>query len=242
LARGSQAVFVEHRAEILRLGIGDDRPLVAYRRQKPLDELGHAGGFGTRQLDDPVLRLRRRDLGQSGSHIVGRDRLELFRRHKDFAPLGGAVGDRLEKLEELRRAQQRVRHAAFDHAFLGAFCPQVAAVADTVRTDHRQRDIVRDARRRRGAQQVPGRGPEEIHDGTVLERRGVGHVDDDIGSGQRLPSPVRLFTPVEGAAATTWCPPASSLAASLRPIRPVPPMITTFIFYAPRNKTCRAGL
>jgi hypothetical protein len=43
------------------------------------------------------------------------------------------------------------------------------------------------------------------------------------------PSPVKLFTPVDGAAAKTSCPPALSFAPSLRPMRPVPPMITTFM-------------
>jgi len=43
------------------------------------------------------------------------------------------------------------------------------------------------------------------------------------------PSPMRLLTPVDGEADTNWCPRDWSLTASLRPIRPVPPMITTFI-------------
>jgi len=77
LARGGKAVFVEDRSEVLRSGIGNDLAPVALGRQKRLDELGHAGGFRTRQLDNAVLRLRSRDFGQSGGHIVRRDRLEL---------------------------------------------------------------------------------------------------------------------------------------------------------------------
>jgi hypothetical protein len=77
LAQGGKAVFVEDRSEVLRIGIGNDLPFVAHGRQKPLDELGHARNFRTRQLDNAVFRLRSRDLGQSGGHIVRRDRLEL---------------------------------------------------------------------------------------------------------------------------------------------------------------------
>ena len=46
--------------------------------------------------------------------------------------------DRLEKLKELRRAQDRIRHAtSFDHPFLGAFCTQVTAVTDAIAANHR---------------------------------------------------------------------------------------------------------
>jgi CBS domain-containing protein len=65
------------RSEVLRIGIWNDLTLVADGRQKRLDELGHARGFRTRQLDNAVLRLRSRDIGQSGGHIVRRDRLDL---------------------------------------------------------------------------------------------------------------------------------------------------------------------
>src|SRR5258705_9182290 len=44
------------------------------------------------------------------------------------------------------------------------------------------------------------------------------------------PSPVRVLTPVLGAAATASCPLALSFAMSFDPIRPVPPITTIFIF------------
>src|SRR5215472_8327571 len=43
------------------------------------------------------------------------------------------------------------------------------------------------------------------------------------------PSPVTLFTPDLGDAATAWCPFARRLLTSLDPIRPVPPITTIFI-------------
>src|SRR6185437_2642763 len=53
------------------------------------------------------------------------------------------------------------------------------------------------------------------------------------------PSPVRVLTPVLGAAATASYPRALSFAMSFDPIRPVPPITTIFIslslqFFAPR--------
>jgi hypothetical protein len=45
------------------------------------------------------------------------------------------------------------------------------------------------------------------------------------------PSPVRVFTPVLGAAGTASCPCSPSLATSFDPINPVPPMTTTFTTY-----------
>src|SRR5262249_15661910 len=108
--------FVEDRSEVLRIGIGNDLPLVAPGRQKRLDELGHARGFRTRQLDDAVLQLPSRDLGESRGHVVRRDKLLLgrryIRRYIEDVPLRTTVRDRIEKPRELRRMQYRVRDAA----------------------------------------------------------------------------------------------------------------------------------
>src|SRR6516162_2806553 len=43
------------------------------------------------------------------------------------------------------------------------------------------------------------------------------------------PSPVRVLTPVLGAAATASCPCSRNLLASFDPMSPVPPMITIFM-------------
>src|SRR6476620_1248443 len=45
------------------------------------------------------------------------------------------------------------------------------------------------------------------------------------------PSPVRVLTPVLGAAATASCPLALSFVMSFDPIRPVPPITTIFIYF-----------
>jgi hypothetical protein len=52
-------------------------PLVAPRRQKRLDELGHAGGFRTRQLDNLILRLRGRDVAKAPSALFMKTALIL---------------------------------------------------------------------------------------------------------------------------------------------------------------------
>src|SRR5262249_2691274 len=44
------------------------------------------------------------------------------------------------------------------------------------------------------------------------------------------PSPVRLFTPELGAAASASCPASPSFLTSLDPMRPVPPITTIFMF------------
>src|SRR5680860_695008 len=65
----------------------------------------------------------------------------LGRRHIDFVPLRSSVCDRIKKLEELRRAQHRVRDtASFDQPFLHAFCTQIPAFADAIRAEHREGD------------------------------------------------------------------------------------------------------
>lgn len=56
----------------------------------------------------------------------------------DDVPRGGAIRDRIEKLEELRRPQNGVGNSAsFDQPFLDALCTQVSAVADAIRANHR---------------------------------------------------------------------------------------------------------
>src|SRR5436305_12775097 len=45
------------------------------------------------------------------------------------------------------------------------------------------------------------------------------------------PSPVRVFTPVLGAAGTASCPYSRSLVTSFDPISPVPPITTIFTTY-----------
>jgi hypothetical protein len=43
------------------------------------------------------------------------------------------------------------------------------------------------------------------------------------------PSPVTALTPVDGAAATAWCPCSVNACTTFEPIRPVPPMTTIFM-------------
>ena len=51
------------------------------------------------------------------------------------------------------------------------------------------------------------------------------------------PSPVMLLMPLLGEAATTSWPPWRRIATVFEPIRPVPPMTTTFMVYPPLSMT-----
>src|SRR3712207_3255293 len=56
------------------------------------------------------------------------------------------------------------------------------------------------------------------------------------------PSPVMVFTPVLGEAATTSWPPWRRMATVFEPIRPVPPMTTIFMAYPPLSMTDALGV
>ena len=58
------------------------------------------------------------------------------------------------------------------------------------------------------------------------------------------PSPVMLLTPLLGEAATTSWPPWRRMATVFEPIRPVPPMTTIFMVYAPLStaQSCNHGV
>jgi hypothetical protein len=63
---------------------------------------------------------------------------------------------------------------------------EVAAVLQPVGADHRQGDVMADARRDFGRGQVASGRLEEVHRRLGLERRRIGDVDDHFGAGQRF--------------------------------------------------------
>ena len=90
-----------------------------------------------------------------------------------------------------------------------------------------------------GSEEVASRRLEERKDRRVLERRRVRYIDDDGGAfqsaRQALPGD-RVSSPVLGAAANASWPRSRSLATSLEPMSPVPPMMTIFMVRPPLGK------
>ena len=90
-----------------------------------------------------------------------------------------------------RRTAWRARSStgsagAPDQLLLRDLGPEVAAVGQPVGADDRQGDVVPDAGRGLGVQQVARGGLEELEHRGVLERGRVRDVDDRRGAGQRL--------------------------------------------------------
>src|SRR5205807_3120489 len=97
--------------------------------------------------------------------------------------VGGIVCDALEELEELRGADDRVRdRRVSDQPLLGDLRAEVAAVGHPVAADDRQRDVMTYTRYRFGGKEIGRRRLEELQHSRVFERRGVRHVDDDVGT------------------------------------------------------------
>ena len=97
------------------------------------------------------------------------------------------IRDRLDELEELRRMHDRVGdRAGADERLLGQLGVEVTALGgEPIGADHRQRDMVADARVGFGREQVGGRGVEELPC-RIVEGRRVRDVDDYLRALDRL--------------------------------------------------------
>jgi hypothetical protein len=84
------------------------------------DEVVHANGFGTGDVDGCVERFADGDVGEDGGDVCGGDGLHEGWGHADGVDFGGGLGDVADELEELRGADDRVGNArGLDEVFLG---------------------------------------------------------------------------------------------------------------------------
>ena len=82
-------------------------------------------------------------------------------------------------------------------------------------------------------QEIAAGSFKESQNGLVFPRGCVCDINHDLSARDALanPSPVRVLTPEEGAAATTSWPCCCRFVTSLDPISPVPPITTIFILF-----------
>src|SRR5438874_2355064 len=105
-------------------------------------------------------------------------------------PVGRRIGDPTDELEELRRADDGVRDRPCLHGFLLSHLrAEVAAVRETVGPDDGQRDMVAHAGAGFRREDVARRGLEELHHRRVVPHGRVRHVDDNLGSRERVGEP-----------------------------------------------------
>ncbi len=145
-------------------------------------EIVEAKPLGAAKLDDAVHWRAGCDVGQHGGYVGGRLGLEEHRRQAHDAAVGRRVDDPTDELEELRRADDRVRDRSRLHGFLlGHLRAEVAAVRQTVGPDDRQRDMVADAGASFRREDVARGGLEEVQHRCVVPQGRVRHVDDGLG-------------------------------------------------------------
>src|SRR5262249_37160762 len=107
-------------------------------------------------------------------------RLEEHRRHPDRRSDGGVIRNAFDKLEELRRVNDRVRDsAALDQCLLSVLRAKVRTVGYAFGSHNRQRDVMPYTGCCPGLENVPRRDGEKVHDGLLLERGRVRDVNDD---------------------------------------------------------------
>ena len=156
VAAGGERVVVELCAEVARVDVGRHRARVVIGPENASGQLVEPELFGPSQLDDAVQRFALGDLGQCGSDVIGRLRLDEHRRQANGVAVGARIGDAADELEELRRTKDRVRHRpGLHHLLLRKFRPEIAALRQPVGADHRQRDMMCHACRAASGQAPP---------------------------------------------------------------------------------------
>jgi hypothetical protein len=170
--------------------IGSHEPLVVAGGQDAAGQLVEPELLGSAQLDDAVHRRMHYKVCQRGGDVVCGLRLHERRRQADHFPVTARIGDPADELEELRRTQNRVRHASCLHELLlGDLCAEVAALREAVGAHNGQGNVMAHTGDGFRRQHVPGRRLEELHYRRVVPRGSVRDVDDDLRILERLGEP-----------------------------------------------------
>ncbi len=142
---GDEGALLERRPEIARTLVGRHPARVAVGIQHALDELVETEPFGTGQLDRAVHRRADRRDRQCGGDVVGCFGLDQHGRQTNRLAVAARIGDATEELEELRRADDRVRdRPRLDRFLLGELRPEVSALLEPIGADDRQRHVMAD--------------------------------------------------------------------------------------------------
>src|SRR6266850_3740053 len=136
-AQRYERALLDAAAPVSRLGVPHDRTWVADRLQIAGDDFVERCSFRAGDLDDAVSWRRERNVGDDGSNVVRRDRLEQPGRKPDHAPSRTRIGDGAEEFQELGRADDAIGDAGgLDQFLLGDLGAEVAILWRPVGSDY----------------------------------------------------------------------------------------------------------
>ena len=189
------------------------------------------------ELDAAVGGRAGRQLGHGRGDVVGGHELHLPGGEPDGVVLGAGLDDLGQELEELRRAQDRVRDVPrLDLGLLGDLGAQVAAVGQEIGPDDATTarwwptPAARSAASRLRVEVVKNARTASSSQAGALETSTTTSAPAITSA---RPSPLMVSTPVAGDAGTASCPCAASRRTTLLPTRPLPPMTTIFMVFPP---------
>src|SRR5215217_4827770 len=180
---GQECALLQFYAEVARLRIGDHFAWIAEFPEESSDEFVQTELLWPRNFNDAVDRRSYGDPAKRAGDILSRHGLNQNGCDSHRVAVGRIVGDSLDELEELRSVDDRVldRRSLYQ-VLLGDLGTEVATFGEAFGSHDRQRDVMAHACRRFGINDVAGRRFEELQRCRVLERWGVRHIYDHIGT------------------------------------------------------------
>src|SRR5215510_601712 len=135
--RAEPRVFARHKcalvylcAEVLRVRVSEDLARNVACAEVSSDEFIETELFGPSHLNGTIHRTSGRNCAYRTCNIFGRHGLNKHGRYSNRVAVGRVVGDALDELEELRRANDRVGDRGFlDQLLLSELRAEVAAYA-----------------------------------------------------------------------------------------------------------------
>src|ERR1700730_15059855 len=110
-AQRHERALLDPAAPVSGLGVTHDRTRVPERLQIAGNDVVEGCSLWAGDLDDAVAWCRERHIGDDGTNVVGRDRLDQAGRQPDCVSIRAGSGDAAEEFQELGRADDGVGDA-----------------------------------------------------------------------------------------------------------------------------------
>src|SRR5215207_3492613 len=178
-----ECALVQFCAEVARVRISDHFAWIAALPEELSDEFVETELLWPRHFNDAIDRRSYGDPANRTGDILSRHGLDQNGCESHRVAVRRIVGDSLDELEELRSVGDRVLdRRSLDQLLLSDLGTEVATFGEAFGSYDRQRDVMAHACHLFSIKEVAGRCFEELQRCRALERWGVRHIYDHIGT------------------------------------------------------------